>query len=381
MNRVLAVHAEDLDCVVEPGVTRKPLNEHLRDPGLFFPIDPGADASLGGMAATRASGTNAVRYGTMRDNVLVAQRRARRRRDHHDRHGAPRNRRPATTSTRLFVGSEGTLGIITELTLKPARHPRGDRRRRLPVPDRRGGLQRGHPRPSRSAFRSRASSCSTTLQVQACNAYSKLDAAGDAAAVPRVPRHRGRGRRAVGALRRDRRASSAAGRFPLDDQRPRSARKLWQARARRLLGGARRCGPAPGVVPTDVCVPISRLAECVTETAARHRASSAWSRRSSAMSATAISTHHAGRTSSDADGDRARRGVLSPGQRARQRDGRHLHRRARRRPGQDQVSSRPRLGARGVDVMRSIKRALDPRNIFNPGKIWPDHRRVIVKNS
>ena len=173
MNRVLAVHAEDLDCVVEPGITRKQLNEYLRDQGLFFPIDPGADASLGGMASTRASGTNAVRYGTMKDNVLSLK-------------VVLANGEVMTTATRakksssgydltrLIVGAEGTLGIITELTLRLSGIPETIAGGVCPFPSVEAAckatimtIQSGIPVARIELF--------DALQVRAANLYSKLN--------------------------------------------------------------------------------------------------------------------------------------------------------------------------------------------------------------
>jgi D-lactate dehydrogenase (cytochrome) len=261
MNRVLAVHAEDLDCVVEPGITRKALNEYLRDQGLFFPLDPGADASLGGMAATRCSGTNAVRYGTMRDNVLALT--AVLANGEVVKTGTRAKKTAAGYDlTRLLVGSEGTLGVITSLTLKLSGIPEAIASGACPFPSVEAAcnativtIQSGIPVARIELL--------DELQVRATNQYSRLT-------LPEVPMlfvefH---GSPAGVAEQSERFGAIAAelGGGPFEwATKAEDRSRLWQARHDAYWAG-RGLRTGAQAVATDVCVPISRLAECVTAT-------------------------------------------------------------------------------------------------------------------
>lgn len=361
MNRVLMVNAEDLDCVVEPGVTRKQLNDYLRDTGLFFPIDPGADASLGGMAATRASGTNAVRYGTMRDNVinltavlpdgriLKTGNRARKSSAGYD-------------LARLLIGSEGTLGIITELTLKLQGIPQAISGGICPFPTIEDAcnaviqtIQYGIP-VARIEFLD-------TLQVKACNAYSNLHLSeqptlflefhGSDAGVAEQAEM-------FGEIAND----CNGGAFVWTAQAEERT-KLWQARHDAYWASIGLRSGCQGI-STDVCVPISHLAECVTETF--HDIEE--------MELVAPMVGHAGDGNfhvlvlldmDDADEvARATTFVSKLNRRAIAMDGTCT---GEHGIGQGKMPYLEAEIGHGVDLIRQIKAAIDPQNIMNPGKI------------
>jgi D-lactate dehydrogenase (cytochrome) len=364
MNRILAVHAEDLDCVIEPGVTRKQLNEHLRDQGLFFPIDPGADASLGGMAATRASGTNAVRYGTMKDNVLAMKvvlangeimttsRRARKSSSGYD-------------LTRLIVGSEGTLGVITELTLKLHGIPEAIAAGICPFPSVEAAcnatiltIQSGIPVARIELL--------DEVQVRACNAYSKLS-------LPETPMllvefH---GTEAGVAEQSERFGEIARdlGGGPFEwATKAEDRTRLWQARHDGYWA-ARGLRPGASALATDVCVPISRLAECVTETQRDAR--------DTGLLAPLVG--HVGDGNfhlsllvdmdSQDEVKTAKKFLERLAERALAMEGTCT---GEHGVGQGKAKYLPaEHGAAAMSAMQAIKQALDPNNIMNPGKMLP----------
>ena len=258
MNRVLAVNAGDLNCVVQPGVTREDLNTHLRDQGLFFPIDPGANASLGGMAATAASGTNAVRYGTMKENVISLQAVMA---DGRVIRTASRAKKTAAgyDLTRLLVGSEGTLGLITELTLRLQGIPEAISAARCSFPSIRAAcetviqvIQFGIPVARIELL--------DTLQVRASNAYSHLD-------LPEQPLlllefHGSEASVVEQAEMFNAIAGEFGGQGYTATTSTEERNSLWKARHDAYWASLQLRPGAKGMA-TDVCVPISRLAECV----------------------------------------------------------------------------------------------------------------------
>ncbi len=364
MNKVLAVHPEDLDCVIQPGVTRKALNEHLRDQGLFFPIDPGADASLGGMASTRASGTNAVRYGTMRDNVLALK-------------VVRGDGEIITTGTRakkssagydlthLFIGAEGTLGIISELTIRL----RG-------IPDTIAAAA--------CSFSTVEGACKATIlaiqtgiplariellnqaQVKACNSYSKLS-------LPETPLlllefHGSQSEVAAQSEMFGEIAKECGGGSFEWTVKPEERTRLWQAR-HDAYWAVKSLRPGAGVVATDVCVPISRLADCVVET-------------ENDLTRLGLLSPIVGHVGDGNFHCSLLADVDDPEEMSRAED--FLHRLVERAQGMGgtctgehgigqgkQKYLAGELGTEALDAMRALKQALDPLNIFNPGKIIP----------
>lgn len=362
MNRIVAVHAEDFTVTVQPGVLRQQLNEEIRHTGLFFPIDPGADASIGGMASTRASGTNAVRYGTMRENVVSLQ-------------GVTAEGRVVRTSsrarkssagydlTRLFVGSEGTLGIIVEATVRV-----------YPLPEALSAAV--------CNFSSLHDAVTSVIEImQAGVPVARVEFMDDRA-VRAVNRHSQLSLRETPLLLFEFHGSPGAvaehaqlaqeitrGHGGMDFEwaaKPEERTRLWTARHKAYFAGL-QMRPGARSVSTDVCVPISRLADCVAETVADMEA----------MPFPFKVVGHVG------DGNFHVQMLLDADSWHEWEQSEEVNRRLVRRAirmdgtctGEHGIGIhkmeflKEEHGEEALALMRKIKQALDPDNILNPGKI------------
>ena len=363
MNRVLSVNAEDLTVTVQPGVTRKQLNEEVKSTGLVFPIDPGADASIGGMSATRASGTNAVRYGTMRENVLALE--VVTASGEVIRTGTRAKKSSAGYDlTRLLVGSEGTLGVITEVTVKL-----------YPLPEAISAAI--------CSFPSIEAAVRTTIQIIQLGVPIARVELIDANSVRMVNSHSKLTLREETMLLMEFHGSPAGVKEQAETVQeiatehggnafewavtPEERTKLWTARHNAYFAAV-QSRPGCRVISTDTCVPISRLADCLLDSVAEADASGI----------PYFLVGHVG------DGNFHFGYLLDPhdpNERERAEELNHkLVARALRLEGTCTGEHGVGLhkmdflvteaGAGAVDMMRTIKRALDPKNIMNPGKVF-----------
>ncbi len=362
MNAVLEVNAEDLDCSIQAGITRKQLNVRLRDTGLFFPIDPGADATLGGMAATRASGTNAVRYGTMRENVLgltvvmpdgqIIK-----------TGGRARKSSAGYDLTHLMIGSEGTLGIITELTMKLHGIPESIAGGLCPFNDLDAAcnavimtIQSGLPVARIELL--------DDVQIKACNQYSNLS-------LKEKPTLFLEFHGTEHSVReQSERFGDIAREFGSDDfvwaTQAEERTRLWKARHDAFWAG-KAYRPGHAAVTTDVCVPISQLATCIHQT--RDDIDK--------LDVTAAIVGHVG------DGNfhvlvlfddkipglnrKVEDFVATLNERAIDLGGTCT---GEHGIGQGKKKYLQREHGGAVEIMRQLKRTLDPKGIMNPGKIF-----------
>ncbi len=361
MDNVLRVSAADMDCTVQAGVTRKALNASLRDTGLFFPIDPGADASIGGMASTRASGTNAVRYGTMRD-VVMSLKVVLPNGDVIETGTRARKSSAGYDLTRLFVGAEGTLGIITEVTLKLS-----------PVPDRMSAAVASFPTVAdavstvvsviQSAIPIARAELLDAQQIAACNRYSKTDLLEQPTLFLEFhgsEQHVGEQVEQFLAIAREHGGSDLRWASAAEERS-----RLWQAR-HDVWWATLALRPGSRGVPTDICVPISELPEVIAAT----------ERDVNDLGLIAPLCGHVG------DGNFHLCVLLDPDDPDEASRVAELNRRMITRAldvggtctgehgiGTGKIPYLVRERGAGMTVLAAIKRAIDPRNIMNPGKI------------